>query len=372
MVELRQILCLVMGKAAKNIVFLLAGAAVFACLCLLLSFSNYFSINGGKEPENKTQVEDKTGKNNSGETASRESEDNKIVLAAVGDVMLSRNVEQKMISKNDWKYPFLETAEITRGADLAFGNLETTILEGNIVKTGSFSFRTDPNAIEGLQYAGLDVLSLANNHIMNFGRNGLESTIDNLNAAGIGHAGAGLGEEEIYRPVVKEIKGVRFGFLAYSYSNEQVADKKNGTYGVAGLDVEKMRSQVAELKKSTDVVVVSMHAGTEYETAPGRAQKDFARAAIDAGASLVIGHHPHVVQTAEKYNGGYILYSLGNFVFDQMWSEETRLGAIAEITFDKDKISKIDFVPVKIFDYAQPKLAEGADKEKILERLEAE
>lgn len=359
-----------MGKAVKNIVFLLVGAAAFACLCLLLSSSNYFSINGGKEPENKTQVENKTVKNNGGETA--RSEDNKIVLAAVGDIMLSRNVEQKMISKNDWKYPFLETAEVTSGADLTFGNLETTILEGSIVKTGSFSFRTDPKAVEGLQYAGFDVLSLANNHVMNFGRSGLESTIKNLDVAGIGHAGAGLGEEEIYSPVVKETKGVKFGFLAYSYSNERVADKKNGTYGVASLDAEKMKSQVAELKKSADAVVVSMHAGTEYETVPGRAQKDFAHAAIDAGASLVIGHHPHVVQTAEKYKDGYILYSLGNFVFDQMWSEETRLGAIAEITFDGDKISKIDFVPVKIFDYAQPKLAEGPDKDKILERLKME
>lgn len=356
-----------MEKITKFSLLFFTGAVFFAVVFLMFSYYNSFLI-AVPDIVDKSHEQESYNLNSNSQTGNK----NKIVLAAVGDIMLSRNVEQKMISKNDWKYPFLETADLTRGADLAFGNLETTILEGNIVKTGSFSFRAGLKSIEGLQYAGFDVLSLANNHMMNFGRSGIESTIRNLDVAGIGHAGAGLGEEEIYRPVVKEIKGVKFGFLAYSYSNEQVADKKNGTYGVAALDAEKMKSQVAELKKSADVVVVSMHAGTEYETAPGRAQKDFARAAIDAGASLVIGHHPHVVQTAEKYKDGYIIYSLGNFVFDQMWSEETRLGAIAEITFDGDKISKIDFVPVKIFDYAQPKLAEGADKDNILERLKTE
>jgi poly-gamma-glutamate synthesis protein (capsule biosynthesis protein) len=141
---------------------------------------------------------------------------------------------------------------------------------------------------------------------------------------------------------------------------------------VAKLDTEKMKAQVSELKKSVDVVVVSMHAGTEYALVANSQQTKFAHAAVDAGAALVIGHHPHVVETFEKYNDGYIIYSLGNFVFDQMFSDETRLGAMATITFDKDRISKVDFVPIKIYDYAQPTLADGTDKEKILERLGAE
>lgn len=204
---------------------------------------------------------------------------------------------------------------------------------------------------------------------MNFGKNGLESTLENLDEAGISHTGAGIGAEKIYEPVIREIKGVKFGFLSYSYAPDQATDRKGTVYGSADLDKEKMKMQVTELEKSADVVVVSMHAGTEYVTEPGAAQKDFARAAIDAGADLVIGHHPHVVQTFEKYNDGYIVYSLGNFVFDQMWSEETRLGAIAQITFDKDKIVKVDFIPVKIFDYAQPQVLEGEQAEMILKRL---
>jgi poly-gamma-glutamate synthesis protein (capsule biosynthesis protein) len=353
-----------MNKTTITIAVLAAGALSLACLYFLFSNSNYFLIGGGQVSKTKLgsgqedtngelQIEDK----------------NKIILAAVGDIMLSRDVERKMITKKDWKYPFEETADITSGADLAFGNLETTILKGNIIPSEALTFRTDPKAVEGLKFAGFDVLSLANNHMMNFGHDGIQSTVQNLDAAGIDHAGAGLSEDGIYKPVIKTVKSVKFGFLAYSYSNEQSTDKNKNIYGVAKMDTELIKSQVADLRKSVDVVVVSMHAGTEYSVEPASAQTNFAHAAIDAGADLVIGHHPHVVETFEKYNNGYIIYSLGNFVFDQMWSDETKLGAIAQITFDKNKISKIDFVPVKIFDYAQPRLAEGADKDKILERL---
>ena len=297
-------------------------------------------------------------------------DDGKVVLVAVGDIMLSRVVEQKMIAKKDWKYPFLETAEITSGADIAIGNLETTVLPGEIVPTGSFSFRTDPKALEGIKLAGFDILSLANNHIMNFGLNGLKATLQNLDTAGISHIGAGISEEEIEKPVIKEVGGTKFGFLAYSYSRDYSFYKDGDTYGVSYATIDKMKGQVTALEKSVDVVVVSMHMGTEYETEPNSAQKNFARAAVDAGADLVLGHHPHVVETFEKYKDGYIIYSLGNFVFDQMWSEETRLGAIAEVTFEDKQISNIRFVPIKIYDYAQPRVLEGAQAEMIQKRLE--
>lgn len=355
-----------MNTLAKTIYYSAAGIAILVLLIFLLSLSKSNSFLISREPAldvNLTQDEDRID----GELPV--DKNNTIVLAAVGDIMLSRVVEQKMISYKDWQYPFRKTRDILSAADLTFGNLETTIMAGSVIQSGSFTFRTDPKAIEGLESAGFDLLSLANNHIMNFGKNGLESTLANLDEAGISHTGAGIGAEKIYEPVIREIKGVKFGFLSYSYAPDQATDRKGTVYGSAYLDKEKMKMQVVELKKSEDVVVVSMHAGTEYATEPGTAQKDFARAAIDAGADLVIGHHPHVVQTFEKYNDGYIVYSLGNFVFDQMWSEETRLGAIAQITFDKDKIVKIDFMPVKIFDYAQPQILEGEQSEMILGRL---
>jgi poly-gamma-glutamate synthesis protein (capsule biosynthesis protein) len=112
-----------------------------------------------------------------------------------------------------------------------------------------------------------------------------------------------------------------------------------------------------------------MHAGYEYQTYPNQQQKEFAEAAVDSGAELVLGHHPHVVQTTEVYNGGYIIYSLGNLVFDQMWSEETREGIIARCQFLNSEVRSVEFIPIKIENYSQPRLANEAESDKILSRM---
>jgi len=353
----------------KNSIKIVTGVLILASflvlLIFLLTFSNSFSFSG--------DFLKLLGKDRNIAVGELElSRDSDVVLVAVGDIMLSREVERRMIARGDWKYPFLETVEITSGADITFGNLETTILEGNLVADDSFFFRTDPQAVEGLKFAGFDVLSLANNHMMNFGSDGLESTVENLDGAGIDHIGAGMSDNDINRPVIIEAKGMRLGFLAYTYNRDKYKNADGGFYGLSYMDTENMKAQVGELEKEVDVVVVSMHAGTEYRTTSHISQENFARAAIDAGADLVIGHHPHVVETFEKYKDGYIIYSLGNFVFDQMWSEETRLGAMAKITFRNGEILDIEFVSIKIFDYAQPQILEGDEKEMILERLEME
>jgi poly-gamma-glutamate synthesis protein (capsule biosynthesis protein) len=348
-----------MERKAKIAALALSGALLMAILAFYFLPGQSFTIGGGQETETEPPAT----------AVSDEGNDGKVTLFAVGDIMLSRVVEQKMMEKNDWKYPFLMTAEITSKADLAFGNLETTIYPGKVIQSGSFTFRADPKALEGLTYAGFDVLSLANNHTMNFGYSGMESTVANLDRAGISHVGGGIGKENIHAPVIREVKGVKFGFLAYTYARDE--QYHDGTlFGTAYADIGEMQAQVSELQKSADVVIVSMHMGTEYATTPHVTQTKFARAAIDAGAALVIGHHPHVVQTFEKYKDGYIIYSLGNFVFDQMWSEETRLGAVAEITFRDGMIKEIKFIPVKIFDYAQPQFFEGEQAEMIKGRLE--
>jgi len=298
----------------------------------------------------------------------KENED-EIRMVAVGDVMLSRSVEKTMIGKKNFKYPFIKTAELTSGADITFGNLETPIISGKAVNPSEMVFRADPRSVIGLKYAGFDVLSLANNHIMNFGEKGLEATVKELDEAGIKHAGAGIGEDNIGQGAVVTAKGVRFLFLAFTYNTDIRKDPKGVEYGVSNMDKEKMQSAVKKAKEEADVVIVSMHAGTEYKTKSGAFQQDFAHGAIDAGADLVIGHHPHVAQEVERYNGKYIIYSLGNFVFDQMWSNETRLGAIAEITFDGKETKSVRFEAVKIFDYSQASLIDGKEAEKIIERL---
>lgn len=285
-------------------------------------------------------------------------------LVAVGDIMLSRDVEQKMIQKHDWTYPFLETATITSAGDIAFGNLETPLITGPAVPTNSMSFRTDPQAVNGLTYAGFDVLSLANNHMKNHGTEGISSTLATLDQAGIAHAGAGITPDEARQPVIVEKNGVTFGFLAYTYS----ADSST-TATTNHMDEQRLITDIETLKSTADAIVVSMHAGNEYQNRPNQQQISFAHTAIDHGASIVIGHHPHVVQSVEHYGDGYILYSLGNFVFDQMWSRETREGAIAAITFTGAKPSAPVLTPVLIYDFSQPRVVTGTEGDAILNRM---
>lgn len=294
-----------------------------------------------------------------------------ITLIAVGDIMLARTVEQKMLRYDDWLYPFRATQEITIAGDIIFGNLETPLIKGALVPAGGMSFRADPKAVAGLTYAGFNILSLANNHIKNQGTKGINKTIETLDMANINHTGAGITDAEAQKPAIIESKGVTFGFLAYT-DDSFTPDNYQSTESRSGspfLNKTELVSDILKLKDNVDFVIVSMHAGTEYSTSPNQFQITIAQTAIDAGAHLVIGHHPHVVQPMEQYKHGYILYSLGNFIFDQMWSEPTRQSAIASITFNNEGISAINFTPLKIFDYCQPRILTNAEGDSIINRI---
>lgn len=357
---------------AKILISLLAG---FFVILGLLSWNCISRINNGftiDNSQNSTQGSQKEAQKELKEAQAPEetkTPKEEIKMIAVGDIMLSRVVGQKMIEYKDYKYPFLETVNITNKADIVFGNLEGPIVSGRIIKSGEMTFRADLESVEGLKLAGFNVLNLANNHITDFGKSGLESTIEVLDSNGILHTGAGTSEEKIYKAAIKDVRGTKFAFLGYTYNFNQRKSSSDNIYGAAYMDAERMKDETRKAKSEADVVIISMHAGAEYKIFPNKFQEDFARGAIDAGADLVIGHHPHVVQSVEKYKDGYILYSLGNFVFDQMWSNETRLGAIVEVTFEDKKVKDIKFIPIKIYDYSQPRVAENEEAEIILNRL---
>jgi len=294
-----------------------------------------------------------------------------ITLVAVGDIMLSRTVEQKMIQRNDWLYPFRETYQITTAGDIVFANLESPIIKGPIIETGQMVFRTDPQSVEGLKFGGFNVLSLANNHMKNYGQEGIEKTIEYLDQAGIAYTGAGLDIEKARQPAIMEIQGIKFGFIAYT-DGSFTPNNYEATENRAGspfLKTEILIEGISNLKERVDVIIVSMHAGTEYSNTPNQKQIDFAHTAIDNGASLVIGHHPHVVQPIEQYKNGYILYSLGNFIFDQMWSEPTRKSVIVTITFKNEAIESIDLTPLKIYYYAQPRVLNNEEGQNIINQM---
>lgn len=297
--------------------------------------------------------------------------DNKQVkIMAVGDVMLSRTVGQKM-KKLGYDYPYLKTIDLIKSADIAFANLETAITPGREVKSGEMMFRADPESLPAFKEAGFDIVSLANNHTPNYGQKGLLDTFKYLNDNQIKYVGAGKNKDEAGGLVVTEANGIKIGWLAYN-ADDVVPPSYQATNNSAGTNfmiVEKLKTNVVSAKEKVDLVFVSMHAGTEYTEIPNSMQTNFAQTAIDVGADLVIGHHPHVVQHLEKYKDKYIIYSLGNFVFDQMWSVPTRQGVVAEILADRAKVIEIKFIPIVIENYSQPRLASEEEGQIILKSL---
>jgi len=291
---------------------------------------------------------------------------NQISLIFGGDAMLARTVEQKILAADDWSLPFRKIAKEFKNADLAFANLESPFYDkGSATPNGSTVFRALPKTINGLKSAGIDIVSLANNHFGDQGIAGEKYTFVHLTDNKIKYCGAGNNSNEAHSSVIFEVKKIKIAYLCYAYPETMSVAGENNP-GIANMDIEQMKKDVEDLTQDADFVVVSMHAGTEYAHKPGVSQINFARSAIDSGADLVIGHHPHVVQTTEQYKDGYIIYSLGNLVFDQMWSEETQQGVVAKVNLVGDKIEKIEFKPIRIFDYNQPDWADESEVSAIL------
>lgn len=280
-----------------------------------------------------------------------------ITLLATGDVLLARSINYKMLQLQDFTWPFVHTAELLKAADLTFINLETPLITTCPTRVDGMFFCGDLRGVESLQYAGIDVVNLANNHAANFGLEGvLETekalTEQNFTISGLLDRNAGF----------TTVKGTTFAFLGYNEVNEQA--------GVTPADPEIIKKEVAAAKQQADLVVVQFHWGNEYTYSPSDNQKRLARIAIDAGADLIIGNHPHWYQPIEFYNGKLITYSHGNMVFDQMWSRETREGVVGEYTFQDKKLVGVRFVPVLIENYGQPRILDGAEATSILENLE--
>jgi poly-gamma-glutamate capsule biosynthesis protein CapA/YwtB (metallophosphatase superfamily) len=264
-----------------------------------------------------------------------------------GDVMLSRYVGARARRLKDPAAPLRDLAPLLSSADIAFVNLEAPFSDhGRPVEKGMV-FKAEPEMIEALRVARIAVVSTANNHARDCGRYGVDFTLDWLAKNGIAAAGTGHTADEAHHGAVIERNGHRFGFLAYTY------DQSNGNHAdqddrIAMLDPERMAADVSNMRTRADAVIVSMHAGVEYQKQPNAEQRRFAHAAIDAGASIVVGAHPHVTQPMESYREGVIFYSLGNLVFDQFQRQETQHGLIADLRFAGAKLSSYSTIPVDI------------------------
>jgi len=284
-----------------------------------------------------------------------------INIFLVGDIMLDRGVEYMINKEGDgnFKFPFLKIVDELNKSDLLFGNLEGPISDRG-VKVGSiYSFRFNLKAIEGLLYTGFDVLSLANNHMLDYQRIALEDTMNILDENNIDYIGAGLNEQEAFSLKIRQVKNIKIGFLGYTNLGPKSWRARESESGMAWInqsDIDKIKEYIEEIKHKVDVLIISLHAGEEYTKDPNDFQVSFARECIDSGASLVVQHHSHVVEGIEKYNDGWIAYSLGNFVFDQYFSKETMESIILKVVVKDKKIKEVYSQDIKINKYYQPEL----------------
>ena len=277
-----------------------------------------------------------------------------IRMIFVGDIMLSRSIGRIMAERDDYRFPFASTTNLTLPADVAFANLENPISEGGIHSGSIYSFRANPRAVEGLRFAGFDVVSVANNHIWDYGKQAFLDTLSHLREGGIVAVGGGETFEEAHTPKVMNVRGTRIAFLAYTNLISPFLGRASSTPAVARFNDEVLQTDIQKAKAVADFIVVSFHWGDEYETAHNKEQERVAKLVIDAGAQLVVGHHPHVVQEIEAYRGGYILYSLGNFIFDQNFSEDTKRGLLVEVKIKDDKILSVTPTSIAFSDDFQP------------------
>ncbi|MCZ7574741.1 MAG: CapA family protein [Ardenticatenaceae bacterium] len=276
-----------------------------------------------------------------------------VQLMAVGDVMLARSIGAR-IQRQGPEVPFAAVAPTLNQADLTVANLECSISDRGQPQPKAYTFRAPPAAAESLALAGIDVVSLANNHAMDYGSEALADTLQLLDQRGVAAVGAGANAAAAHAPVVVERHGLKIAFLAFVDvpvegggfdTRRWVATATEP--GVAWADVASIAADVAAARAEADVVVVLLHFGFEGRSEPGPAQRDQAHAAIDAGASLVLGAHPHVLQPVEAYHGGVIVYSLGNFVFDG-FQGVANTSTIFVATLTREGVQDFSFIPVKV------------------------
>jgi len=313
-----------------------------------------------------------------------------IKLKAVGDIMLDRLVDQNLRNKKKL-YPFEHITKHLK-ADIVFGNLECPLSNRGTPETNSnpeYRFRAKPEMATRLKTAGFNIVSLANNHIFNHSTEAFLDTIKILKKNKILYVGAGLNEEQARKPVIIEKNNLKIGFLAYTYSYSNNPSLPS----CAPLEIKKIKKDIQKLRPSINVLVISLHDGIEFLDYPASKMRKIARKSIDYGADIVLGHHPHTLQGIEYYKNSLIVYSLGDFVFDNV-DENIRKAAykrtaisviknkalplndlrtlesvILECKLSKKGLQEYQLVPIKIGDDFQPRIADRKGAKKILSRL---
>lgn len=297
-------------------------------------------------------------------------ENEPLILTAVGDINF-HSIDGLILK--DLDYPWRGTSEVLKKASILVGNLEAPLSKrGSVYTEKTWLLRADPRTVDSLVKAGFDILTLANNHMMDYGPIALEDTLAALDNAHIARTGAGKNLNEARRAAILTTPdGTKFAFLAYSLTYPEIfwanATRPGTPYGNPDFFV----SDIKKAKAVVDHVIVSFHWSKELQNYPSDYQKNYGRLAIDSGASVVLGHHPHVLQGIEVYKGGLIAYSLGNYVFGS-YSKRVKDSIILEIYCDKSGLNQARLYPINVLNPVvqfQPRLHQGAEAQRVLNDL---
>lgn len=266
-----------------------------------------------------------------------------VTLSAVGDIRLSGPVAE--IARREGEAAPSRAVKALLAADVEFANLETPITERGAKTPKTWNFRAPPRALGVVRAAGINVLNVANNHVWDYGREGFLDTLEHLEQGGWIYVGGGRDRAAAEEVRLLKFESLKVGIVGLTSTRPEAAWAGKNRPGVAYSDLGRMAEIVGRAKAGCDVLVVSFHGGTELAEDPNEIQKAVARAAIDAGADLFLGHHPHVLQPIEIYKGKPIFYSLGNFLFVSP-TPATRPEIILRARLSKDGVRGLDLIPI--------------------------
>ncbi len=298
----------------------------------ILKYLGSYVYYGGETDATRTWVEEKVGMPPIYEPSF-------VTLSFLGDLMLDRGVRSSVVRNfaNDYSSLFEKIpAKLLKNSDIAFANLEGTASDQGVDGGNLYSFRMDPGVVPALAGSGLDVLSLANNHVGDWGRSAYIDTLSRLTENEILYTGGGMSEAEAEKPIIIEKHSTKIGYLGFSDVGPAWMEAGTEKAGLLLASDPRFDEIIQNAASQVDFLIVSFHWGDEYKTTHNARQEHLAHRAVDNGAKLVIGHHPHVTQDTEIYKESFIAYSLGNFIFDQSWSKPTMQGMLLQVKLWKD------------------------------------
>ena len=267
---------------------------------------------------------------------------------------------KSQIKRHGLDFPWEHVRELLSSADILVGNLEAVLSESGVnpLWLPSLYMRGPSDCVQTLKDVGFDVLGVANNHMMQHGEGAFCETVTALESNGIQCIGSASA------PTVRELtrNGIRFGFLGYSMRPEEY---KPGRQQYRLASEPEILADVQSCAENYDHLVVSIHWGDEFVDRPSSEQQRLAHQIVDQGASTILGHHPHVLQAVEQYNGAVIAYSLGNFVFDMSF-KKTSDTMILDVSYGPKSLERVEVIPVKINEFYQPQLVDNDAEQKIV------